>query len=311
MTLREGAIVRQGLRLVRPLQEGAMGSLWVAQDEGLGHQVAVKFIARELLRDDTALKRFERESRLAERLRSPHVPVGYGRGETQDGTPYLVMELLAGETLEQRLARAGRLEHDEVVTILDQAARALDEAHELGIVHRDIKPANIFLEEGARTQVKVLDFGMAKRVDAVDPTVVTEAGRAVGTPDYMSPEQLREARKVDYRADLWALAVVAYRAITGRLPFVSGSFAGLCMAICTGRYTPASDVDPHLPRALDAWFERALNLERDRRFGSASETVDALRMALATSRRHRLRVAVAVVLVVLAAMVAIVARWWG
>jgi serine/threonine-protein kinase len=141
------------------------------------------------------------------------------------------------------------------------------------------------LLEGADTQVKVLDFGMAKRVDAMDPTVVTEAGRTVGTPDYMSPEQLREAHGVDYRADLWALAVVAYRAITGRLPFVSGNFAGLCMAICTGRYPPASSVDPRLPTSLDAWFERSLSLDREQRFETATATVDALRSALPPPRR--------------------------
>jgi serine/threonine-protein kinase len=155
--------------------------------------------------------------------------------------------------------------------------------------------------------VKVLDFGMAKRVDAVDPTVVTEAGRAVGTPDYMSPEQLREARTVDYRADLWAMGVVAYRAITGRRPFVSGSFVGLCMAICTGRYLAASEVDPRLPKALDAWFERALNLDREQRFETASATVESLRAALPPSRRWGAVFAAAVVALIVG--VTLVALW--
>jgi serine/threonine-protein kinase len=285
VSLREGTLIADGLRLIRPLCEGAMGSLWVAQHDGLKRQVAVKFVAKELLHDETAIKRFARESKLAERLQSAHVPQSHGRGETHDGSPFLVMELLVGETLEARLKRAGRLTHGEVLAILEQVASALDDAHALGIVHRDIKPDNLFLLEGADTQVKVLDFGMAKRVDAMDPTVVTEAGRTVGTPDYMSPEQLREAHGVDYRADLWALAVVAYRAITGRLPFVSGNFAGLCMAICTGRYPPASSVDPRLPTSLDAWFERSLSLDREQRFETATATVDALRSALPPPRR--------------------------
>jgi serine/threonine-protein kinase len=247
----------------------------------LKKRVALKLVAPELLRDELALKRFNREVTLAGQITSKHVAKRIGNGVCEDGTPYLVMELLDGETLQSHLERAGRLHLGDVVGLLEQLADALDEAHGLGIVHRDIKPANIFLvQEGGNVVLKVLDFGMAKRTNVMDPSVVTEAGTSVGTPDYMSPEQLRFAKEVDFRSDLWALGVLAYRAITGRLPFTSGTFAGLCMTICNGSYTAPSQIDRRLPHSLDLWFERVLNLDRDERYDSAGETVEALKQAL-------------------------------
>ncbi len=281
MELRPGVRVTDEVWLVRPLGEGAMGSVWVAEHRSLEQEVAVKLMARALIRDSIERARFNREAKLAEQLKSPRITKSYGHGLTEDGTPYLIMELLEGETMAKRLDEVGTLRPDLVVTILQQVAHALDEAHALGIVHRDIKPANIFLLSGDdEVRVKVLDFGMAKRLGGDNPSVVTEAGTAVGTPDYMSPEQLRNAKGVDFRADLWAMAVVAYRALTGQRPFLSSTFAGLCMAVCTGRYRPPREVDDSLPVELDAWFEKALNLDPKSRFASANETADTLNLAL-------------------------------
>lgn len=258
-----------------------MSSVWVADHETLGQEVAVKVMARALTRDTTERARFNREAKLAEQLKSARITKSYGHGLTDQNTPYLIMELLEGETMAKRLDDVGKLRPDLVVTILQQVAVALDEAHALGIVHRDIKPANIFLlADDDEVRIKVLDFGMAKRLGPDNPSVVTEAGAAVGTPDYMSPEQLRNTRNVDFRADLWAMGVVAYRALTGQRPFVSTTFAGLCMAICTGRYPQASEVDDTLPPELDSWFARALHLEPEGRFVSANETADTLSAAL-------------------------------
>jgi serine/threonine protein kinase len=258
-----------------------MSSVWVAEHRTLEQEVAIKLMAKALTRDPTELARFNREAKLAEQLKSPRVTKGLAHGLTEDGTPYLIMEVLQGETMAQRLDDVGVMRPDLVVTILQQVAHALDEAHSLGIVHRDIKPANIFLLDGDdEVRVKVLDFGMAKRLGGDNPSVVTEAGTAVGTPDYMSPEQLRNARGVDFRADLWAMAVVAYRALTGQRPFVTSTFAGLCMAICTGRYQPPREIDDSLPAELDGWFEKALDLDPDNRFTSANETADSLNLAL-------------------------------
>jgi serine/threonine-protein kinase len=281
MALGQGARLSGSIELVRPLGSGAMSSVWAARRAGSSELVAVKIAEPELAADQVALARFSREARLAERLSTPHVARGLDHGVTDDGRPFIVMELLDGETLHQRLERAGRLAAQHTVEVLEQVAQALDEAHALGIVHRDIKPANIFLaDDGVGVAVKVLDFGIAKRTGVGEPSVVTEAGRSVGTPDYMSPEQLLSAREVDHRSDQWALAVVAYRCLTGRLPFSSATFAGLCMAICTGRHAAPSLIDPRLPRALDAWFARALDVDRDQRFGSAGETIATLARTL-------------------------------
>jgi len=281
MELKPGTRITDEVVLRRPLGEGAMSSVWVAEHETLGHEVAVKVMDRTLTRDATERARFNREAKLAEQLKSARITKSYGHGLSEEDTPYLIMELLEGETMASRLDEVGKMRPDLVVTILQQVASALDEAHAVGIVHRDIKPANIFLlADEEEVRVKVLDFGMAKRLGADNPSVVTEAGTAVGTPDYMSPEQLRNAKGVDFRADLWAMAVVAYRALTGQRPFLSTTFAGLCMAICTGRFQPATEVDDTLPPELDAWFERALDLEPEKRFASANETADTLSAAL-------------------------------
>ncbi|MBW2456780.1 MAG: serine/threonine protein kinase [Deltaproteobacteria bacterium] len=281
MELKPGTRITDEVVLLRPLGEGAMSSVWVAEHETLGHEVAVKIMARALTRDATERARFKREAKLAEQLKSARITKSYGHGLTEQNTPYLIMELLEGETMAARLDEVGKMRPDLVVTILQQIASALDEAHALGIVHRDIKPANIFLlADDEEVRIKVLDFGMAKRLGSDNPSVVTEAGTAVGTPDYMSPEQLRNARGVDFRADLWAMGVVAYRALTGQRPFVSTTFAGLCMAICTGRYPPPSEVDDTVPPELDTWFDKALDLEPDNRFASANETADTLGVAL-------------------------------
>jgi len=281
MDWQPGARVTDEVRLLRPLGEGAMSSVWVAEHRTLEQEVAVKLMAKAITRDATERARFNREAKLAEQLKSPRVTKGYGHGVTEDGTPYLIMEVLEGETMAKRLDEIGTLRPDLVVTILQQVAHALDEAHALGIVHRDIKPANIFLLNGDDdVRVKVLDFGMAKRLGGDNPSVVTEAGTAVGTPDYMSPEQLRNARGVDFRADLWAMAVVAYRALTGQRPFLSSTFAGLCMAICMGRYQPPTELDDSLPPELDDWFKQALDQDPKSRFSSANETADALNLAL-------------------------------
>ena len=276
--MQAGARISPRIKLLEALREGAMGSVWVAEDDERGERVAVKFVSRELLRDETARKRFRREAKLATEMTSRHVPKHYGHGETDEGTPYLIMELLEGETLADLLSRVGVLSIFEMLVVLEQVAEALDEAHEGGVVHRDIKPENIFLATvGDEAVVKVLDFGMAKRTGVSDPSVLTEAGHAVGTPNYMSPEQLRNDEDLDHRLDIWALGVVTYEALSGKLPFPSHTFAGLCVAICEGRSTPIREVDETLPASIDGWFARTLVVDAARRFATAREAVRAFK----------------------------------
>lgn len=262
-----GMTLGSSLTLERPLGRGGMGSVWVARHESLDAEVAVKFIAKRLVdRGDTAAKRFEREARLAAKMKSPHAVKIFDHGRDDDGTPFIVMELLHGESLAERLER-GPLSVTEAARVVQQIAEVLREAHDLGVVHRDIKPHNVFLTEtGYDAFVKVLDFGVAKHVQVEEATVVTETGALVGTPFYMSPEQLLRAREPGRGSDRWALAVVAYQCVTGELPFRGETVAALGAALSRGDFVPATELRDDLPAALDDWFEQALAPEQDDRF---------------------------------------------
>ena len=280
LDLRAGEVVAGKFRLVRPLGQGGMGSVWLAEHLALATDVAVKFIRPERAANDpTLLRRFEREAKAAAKISSPHVVAIKDYGLAGD-TPYIVMELLRGDSLHEIFAREGRLSLGRASALVADVAEALDQAHALGIVHRDIKPQNIFVVDTARGPfVKVLDFGVAKVVsDASVPggTSITETGMVIGSPPYMSPEQLEGKAEVDHRADTWSLAVVAYQALTAKLPFEGGSFVAVGAAVLSGRYAPVTEHRPDLPEVLDDWFAKALCLDVDGRFSSARDMAAAL-----------------------------------
>ncbi|MGK3993615.1 protein kinase domain-containing protein [Sorangium sp. So ce1024] len=283
MALHTGQMVTPALRLVRILRRGGMGSIWVAERLPLKASVAVKFMSPELADDAGYVERFRREAVAAAQITSPHVAQVLDHGLTAEGMPYIAMELLRGEDLRARIRRQGRLPLGEVARIVAQTAKALGQAHRLGIVHRDIKPDNLFLTEvDGETFVKVLDFGIARRARDMR---VTSTGNVVGTPLYMSPEQLTCSKDLDYRADLWGLGVVAYHAITGQVPFFAETIAVLTLKVHAGQFTPPSALRPEAPPALDDWMRRALQLDPGARFGSAREMAEALEWALAPRRR--------------------------
>jgi serine/threonine protein kinase len=279
MGFEPGAIIGSNLRLVRMLAKGGMGSVWVAEHLRLKTQVAVKLIADILSFDPTVQKRFAFEAEAAAQIRSPHVVQILDHGTTDGGTSFIVMELLEGETLGNRILRVGRLALDETTAILAQTSKALARAHSLGFVHRDIKPDNVFLtESNDELFVKVLDFGIVKRREDKGISM-TRSGAALGTPRYMSPEQLVNAKHVTPGADLWSLAAVAYRALMGRPPFDGDSFAAIGAAVSRGIFQPPSEVRRDLPRALDIWFRRALDVKRIERFSSAREFAETFARA--------------------------------
>ncbi|WP_437538809.1 protein kinase [Sorangium sp. So ce726] len=282
MPLHTGQMVTPSLRLVRILRRGGMGSIWVADRLPLKAQVAVKFMSPEYADDPGYVERFRREAVAAAQITSPHVAQVLDHGLTAEGMPYIAMELLRGEDLRVRISRQGRLPLGEVARIVAQAAKALGQAHRLGIVHRDIKPDNLFLiQVDGETFVKVLDFGIARRVRDLR---VTSTGNVVGTPLYMSPEQLVTPRDLDFRADLWSLGVVAYHAMTGRTPFAGETLAALTLAVHRGRFTPPSAHRIDVPAAVDEWMTRALQQDPSARFGSAKEMADALERALSSRK---------------------------
>lgn len=216
--LEPGVMVTPSLRLVRPLGAGGMGRVWIADHLGLRAQVVVKFMAPQLVDSEDALRRFSREAEAASKVKSPHVVHISDYGIALNGQPYIAMELLEGKTLAEVIARYGALDPAAVAKIVTHVARALARAHAKGVVHRDIKPDNIFLIDvgGGEIFAKVLDFGVAKAAFAESRT--TGTGVMVGTPMYMSPEQILGARHVDHRSDLWSLGVVAFEALTATVP---------------------------------------------------------------------------------------------
>ena len=258
-----------------------MGSVWLADHLGLQSQVAVKFMAQAMLEDPVSVRRFQQEAKAAAEIRSPHVVRVFDHGTTDDG-PYIVMELLVGESLEKRIKRGGPLGLHELIQVITQACKALAKAHERGIIHRDIKPGNLFLAEDDDLFVKVLDFGVAKfsGQEAID---MTATGNMVGTPAYMSPEQLFHGKSVDHRGDLWSLAVVAYHALTGERPFDGVTLGELCVAIKRGEFTPPSKLRNDVSPQIDAWFMRAFAKDAEARFTSAKELAVALEAAVGVS----------------------------
>jgi tRNA A-37 threonylcarbamoyl transferase component Bud32 len=276
-------------RLTRLLGRGGMGSVWEGVHTTLGTRVAVKFIDSEHANSPEARQRFENEARAAATLRSKHVVEVYDHGMTPDGRPFIVMEFLDGEPLDRRLDRMGRLPARDTAHIVLMVCRALSKAHASGIVHRDLKPENVFLvwddEDGADV-AKVVDFGIAKFTDSsVGSSSATRTGSVLGTPYYMSPEQARGLRSVDYRSDLWSVGVIAFRCITGRLPFEGEAVGDLLVKLCTAPIPVPSQIVPDAPPTFDAWISRALSREPERRFQSAQELGGALATVCGLSMR--------------------------
>ena len=280
-----GLRVGHKYELVRPLGAGGMGAVWVARHTQLDVDVAIKLMAPELLRAPSAVARFEREAKAAAQLKSPHVVHIHDYG-VDGGSPYIAMELLEGEDLDALLQREKRLSPARAAEILTQAAKALRAAHDAGIVHRDLKPSNLFLTyPGGDLLLKVLDFGIAKETQPAGVNERTTTGVVLGSPLYMSPEQARGGN-VGPPSDLWSLAVVAFEMITGTHPFLGASVGDVIARICGDQLPIPSQIDPSLPPAVDAFFERALRRTPERRFSSARELSDAFAAVAAAHPDH-------------------------
>jgi serine/threonine-protein kinase len=263
-----------------------MGKVWVAEHLVLDTEVVVKFMANVVSATSDAAARFTSEAAAIAAVKSPHVVTVFDSGVTPSGVPYHVMELLDGRDLGAHLDATGPMKLEDVAIVLAHLAKALGKAHRLGIVHRDVKPENVFLcnTEG-EIFVKLLDFGTAKR-DLTAPTTTT-TGQLLGTPYYMSPEQIVGEKDIDARTDIWSLGVVVFEAITGKRPFDGATVGALTLAIhsTTPRVTDAA---PHLPAALDAWFAKACARAPADRFASVRELADAFVRAIDAKASPRL-----------------------
>ncbi len=268
-----GRVIAGKFRLEWPIGRGGMGTVWAAMHLQLDMPVAVKFMDPSAADTDGRI-RFEREARAIAQLRSPHVVQVLDHG-LENGVPYIVMELLEGEDLESRLRRVRKLPIAAGARIFTQSAKALRKAHDAGIVHRDLKPNNVFLARiDDEEVVKLLDFGVAKMTwsGAQDPhNETTGQGLLLGSPCYMSPEQARGLKDIDYRSDLWSLGVILFRSITGIRPFDANTIADLIIHICTKDPPRASELLPDAPEGIDEFFFRVFQRDPELRYQSALE----------------------------------------
>jgi serine/threonine protein kinase len=277
-----GTVAAGKYKIIRLLGQGGMGSVYEAQNVAIGKKVALKFVLVDKNADPASLARFHREAQAISAVESAHIVQIFDSGQTEGGEPFLVMEMLHGEDLGARLAR-GRLSVTEALSIGVQALRGLRRAHAAGIVHRDLKPENLFLvkDDDDRTQVKIVDFGLSKMVgESSGPGLgissLTQAGTMVGTPLYMSPEQIEALPDLDPRTDLWSVGAILYQAIAGAPPFDEPSYARLVMSICQRDPAPLAARAPGVSPAVAAVIARALERERARRFQTADEFLAAL-----------------------------------
>jgi serine/threonine protein kinase len=261
-----GEILNGKYRIERVLGAGAMGVVVSAVHLALGQRVALKFMQLRGERDPVLEERFFLEARIAAMLKSEHVARVFDVGVLENGSPYLVMELLEGQDLSRVIKARGQLPIGEAVDYVAQACEALSEAHAAGIIHRDLKPANLFLTTGADGSpcVKVLDFGVSKLVGS--ELDLTRTGDGVGSPLYTAPEQMRSARDVEGRADVWSLGAILYELLAGRTPFHADTMMALCQRLLTDAPTPIGHYRADVPPPLAAAILRCVEKPRELRW---------------------------------------------
>jgi serine/threonine-protein kinase len=282
--LSPGTVIGGRYRLVRLLGEGGMGVVWAAVNDAFGREVAIKVMLREVASaDPTAIERFFTEARICGTIRHPGIVDVLDVGRADDGAPFLVMELLDGESLDTVLHRRGTLRPLEILPFVRDVARTLALAHEKGVIHRDIKPGNLFLHRLPTGQVvaKLLDFGVSKFTNPAAKQTKTRTGIVVGSPAYMSPEQAAGRLELDPRSDVYALGVILYEALSGRLPFLEENYNALIIDIAVREPPPLGSIAPGLPKPVLELVKAAMMHDRDARLASANALADAIESTLA------------------------------
>jgi serine/threonine protein kinase len=284
MTVNPGDILLEKYRVERVLGQGGMGVVVAARHVDLGELFAIKFLLPAALQHAQAVERFVREARAAAKLKGEHIAKVYDVGRLPDGRPYMALEYLDGTDLKEIVEKRGAVPIPEAVALVVQACEALSEAHRLGIVHRDLKPANLFVirRPNGTPCVKVLDFGISKQLTPDDPEQheLTKTGMIVGSPFYMSPEQMTRAKEVDARSDIWSLGCVLYELVTGQRPFQADALTALVGMVLQEEPPPPRAHFAGIPPALEAVILRCLAKPKEQRFQSAEDLITALRTAL-------------------------------
>ena len=273
-----GRVLADKYVIEEPIGHGGLGVVLKARHRQLDQHVAIKYLKPYAAARDEVVERFLREARLAARIKSEHAVKVHDVDASPSGVPYMVMEYLEGCDLERAIADSP-LPVTVAIDYVMQAIEALAEAHAAGIVHRDLKPANLFLASrpGSTSLVKVLDFGISKLTSGdAGSKRVTRIDERVGTPVYMSPEQLEAKPDVDARADVWSLGVVLYELVTGTLPFDGADLPQICAAILTKPPVPLAAVNDEVPPELETLIERCLQKDRESRYQNVAELAQDL-----------------------------------
>jgi serine/threonine-protein kinase len=277
--VREGQVIAQKYRVESVLGVGGMGAVVRATHVELDQPVALKFMLPEALANAEAQQRFLREAKIVAKLRSEHIARVSDLGTLETGQPYIVMELLEGTDLRARIDQGPTVSVPEAALYVTQVCEALAEAHSAGIIHRDLKPANLFLTRrpNGRPLVKVLDFGISKGVAMGDASLAaTKTNALLGSPYYMSPEQMTAPKDVDVRTDVWSLGVILYELVTGKMPFEADTLGALFLAVYHHAPTPLSQLRADLPPPFVAIVMRCLEKTPAARFASVEELSAAL-----------------------------------
>ena len=284
--LETGDVVGGKYRVEGVIGAGGMGHVFAARHLELERRVAIKVMLPEMLDHSDSVPRFIREAKAAGALRSEHAVRIFDTGRLESQAPYIVMEYLEGEDLVSRLMEGGALPVRDAIDYMLQACDAIAEAHAAGVVHRDLKPHNLFVTRGRDGEpfIKVLDFGLAKDLgpmkDAAKSGELTQTNVMLGSPLYMSPEQVRSSRDVDRRTDVWSLGATLYHLVAGVPPFVAPDVGLVCQLIQRGSFAPLSTHRPDAPRALETVIRRCLHSDLDARYQSIAELERALRDVL-------------------------------
>ena len=283
-----GVLIAGKYRLTRLIGAGGMGAVWAAVNEPLGSEVALKFLLGRTHGNREHAQRFAAEAKMAAAIKHRFVVDIFDYGSTDGGTPYMVLELLEGQELAQRMRRGPALSVQDLVRLIAQCLSGLEAIHRAGIVHRDLKPENVFvISDSDGMFPKLLDFGVAisaepENESSSDLRRLTKAGVTLGTPTYMSPEQLRARRDLDGRADLFAIGVILFEALVGAPPFPDDNAADLMVKIATLGIPRVDQLRPELGSGLADVISRALAFDRERRYANAGEMRDALNRVLPT-----------------------------
>jgi serine/threonine protein kinase len=281
-----GSTVAGKYHIDRLIGRGGMGAVFQATNAAIGKRVALKFLGAETSQDGDAATRFQREAEAASLAESPHIVQIFDSGRSERGLPFLVMELLTGEDLRERLRREGRLSPEAAARIALQVLKALRQAHAAGIVHRDLKPDNVFLcrRDDEPAFVKIVDFGISKLQQSPGVDTLTHKGAVLGTAFYMSPEQAQSFPDIDGRTDLFSVGAILYEMLTGAPPHSAPTYEAVLIAICTRDAEDVRVKAPEVPEKLARVIARALRRERAERYQSASEMLEDLDAAMRESR---------------------------